>query len=314
MTSAVVFAYHNVGVRCLQVLLAQGVRVPLVVTHFDSPDENIWFESVAAIARRYDINVATPDDPNTREFTDRISALRPDFVFSFYYRRMLKPALLAAGARGALNMHGSLLPKYRGRAPVNWAVINGERETGATLHYMVEKPDAGDIVDQQAVPILADDTALEVFGKVTVAAEIMLDRSLPRLIEGTAPRIRQDLSRGSYFPGRTPQDGHIDWNQSAAAIHNLVRGVAPPYPGAFTSFGGKPARILRTLIEPARRGAHPRPFLFFEDGRCYAQCAGGGVLRIIELELDGRPLAQGQIEFAMGGAPFSLGITETEKS
>jgi methionyl-tRNA formyltransferase len=296
------------------VLLAHGVRVPLVVTHVDIPGENVWFESVAAMARRYDIAVATPDDPNAGHFTDRISPLRPDFVFSFYYRSMLKPALLSAGARGALNMHGSLLPKYRGRAPVNWAVINGERETGATLHYMVEKPDAGDIVDQQAVPILADDTAQEVFAKVTVAAEITLNRSLPRLIDGTAPRIRQDLSLGSYFPGRRSEDGRIDWSRPAAAIHNLVRGVAPPYPGALTSLGGKPARILRTLIEPARRGPLPGPCLFFKDNRCYAQCADGGVLRIIELEWDGTLLAESQIEPAMGGNPLPLGATAMEKT
>jgi methionyl-tRNA formyltransferase len=313
MTTAVVFAYHDVGVRCLQVLLAHGVRIPLVVTHADSPGETIWFESVAAIARRYDIAVASPDDPNTGEFAERIGELRPDFVFSFYYRRMLKSALLSAGTRGALNMHGSLLPKYRGRAPVNWAVINGERETGATLHYMVEKPDAGDIVDQQAIPILADDTAQEVFAKVTVAAEIVLNRSLPRLADGTAPRVRQDLSLGSYFPGRKPEDGRIDWRQPAAAIHNLVRGVAPPYPGAFTSLGGKPARILRTLVEPSRRGPLPGPSLFMEGGRCYALCAGGGVLRIIELELDGRLLAQGQIEHAIGGAPISLAAEALER-
>ena len=314
MTTAVVFAYHNVGVRCLQVLLAQGVRIPLVVTHFDSPAENIWFESVAAIARRYDIVVATPEDPNAGEFAGRVCALRPDFVFSFYYRQLLKPVLLSAGARGALNMHGSLLPKYRGRAPINWAVINGERETGATLHHMVEKPDAGDIVDQQAVPILADDTAQEVFAKVTVAAEITLNRSLPRLIDGTAPRIRQDLSLGSYFPGRKPEDGRIDWSRPASAIHNLVRGVAPPYPGALTSLGGKPARILRTLNEPSRRGPHSGPLLFFDDGRCYAQCTHAGVLRIIELEWDGRLLAERQIKPAMGGAPLPLGTTAMESS
>jgi len=306
MTSAVVYAYHNVGVRCLQVLLAQGVRVPLVVTHFDSPDENIWFESVAALARCYDINVATPDDPNIREFTDRINALRPDFVFSFYYRRMLKPALLAAGARGALNMHGSLLPKYRGRAPVNWAVINGERETGATLHHMMEKPDAGDIVDQQAVPILPDDTAPEVFRKVTFAAEIVLHRSLPLLIAGTAPRIKQELARGSYFGGRKPEDGSIDWNNTAEAVHNLVRGVAPPYPGAFTTIAGKTVRILKSLRQPGRRGMYSTPTLFVEYGVCFAQCADGGVLRIDDIELAGRRLEPREIDRALGPTPLSL--------
>src|SRR5581483_864422 len=172
----------------------------------------------------------------------------PDFLFSFYYRSMLKPPLLAVAARGALNMHGSLLPKYRGRVPVNWAVIRGERETGATLHYMVEKPDAGDIVDQQQVPILPDDTAGEVFNKVTVAAEMVLDRSLPRLIAGTAPRVPQDLSKGSYFGARKPEDGRIDWSQPARTVHDLVRGVAPPYPGAFADVAGRRLRVLRTVV------------------------------------------------------------------
>jgi len=314
MATAVVFAYHNVGVRCLQVLRSQGVRIPLVVTHIDVPAENIWFESVAAIARRHDIAVATPEDPNNGEFVARICNLRPDFVFSFYYRRMLKPALLAAGARGALNMHGSLLPKYRGRAPINWAVIQGERETGATLHHMADKPDAGDIVDQLAVPILGDDTAHEVFAKVTVAAEIVLDRSLPGLIDGTAPRIRQDLSLGSYCCSRKPEDGRIDWSRPAASIHNLVRGVAPPYPGALTSLGGKPARILRTLVEPARPSPYPRPTLFFEKGHCYVQCADGGSLRVLELEWNGEIVAGGRIEAAMGGAPLPLDVPDMEKS
>src|SRR4051794_21564503 len=128
MTRAVVFAYHNVGVRCLRVLIAHGIEVPLVITHRDDPDEAIWFGSVAATAAEYDIATVTDDDPNTPHLLDRIAAIAPDFLFSFYYRRMLKAPLLATPARGALNMHGSLLPRYRGRAPVNWAVLHGEHE------------------------------------------------------------------------------------------------------------------------------------------------------------------------------------------
>src|SRR5262249_22124964 len=158
MPRAVVFAYHNVGVRCLRVLLAHGVEVPLVVTHDDNASETIWFASVAATAAECGIAAATPKDPNATEFVRRVSSLAPDFIFSFYCRATLKSALLRTPPRGALNMHGSLLPRYRGRAPVNWAVLFGERETGATLHYMTEKPDAGDIVAQTAVPILPDDT------------------------------------------------------------------------------------------------------------------------------------------------------------
>ena len=154
MTRVVVFAYHNVGVRCLSVLLAHGMEVALVVTHRDNPKENIWFASVAELAALHGIPIITPDNPNTVEVLEQIRALQPDFLFSLYYREMFKRELLEIPKHGALNMHGSLLPKYRGRVPVNWAIIKGETETGATLHYMTEKPDNGAMLAQQAVPIL----------------------------------------------------------------------------------------------------------------------------------------------------------------
>ena len=303
---AVIFAYHNVGYRCLSVLLAHGVEVVLVVTHRDNPAECIWFESVRALAQLHGLPVATPDDPNTPEFIARIAALEPDLLFSFYYRQMLAAELLAIPTRGALNMHGSLLPRYRGRVPVNWAVINGERETGATLHYMVEKPDAGDIVVQQAVPILPDDTAFDVFNKVTVAAEMALDRILPPLLAGTAPRVPQDLARGSYFGGRKPEDGRIDWRRSAAEIHNLIRGVAPPYPGAFSDVGGRRIRVLRSLIpheQPKRIGF---PALYCADGRCYAECGDGNALRILSMDVDGTMLDQRTFERTGSAPPLRL--------
>lgn len=284
MPSAVVFAYHNVGVRCLSVLLAHGVKVPLVVTHQDNPTENIWFGSVAALAADHGIPVITPEDPNTPEVIETLRALCPDFLFSFYYRHMLKPALLDIPRMGALNMHGSLLPKYRGRVPVNWAIIKGETETGATLHYMTEKPDNGDIVAQQSVPILPDDTAADVFGKVTVAAEMALHSVMPSLLKGSAPRHKQDLSLGAYFGGRKPEDGVIDWSQSAQTIHDLVRAVAPPYPGATTMLMGKPMRILRTLRTD--RSASGQPQFWVEEGSAWASC-GDGVLRVLQFELDG---------------------------
>ena len=290
MTSAVVFAYHNVGARCLRVLLAHGVAVPVVVTHEDNPAETQWFERVADVAADYGIASITPDDPNDAKVVARIRALAPDFVFSFYYRQMLGAEVLAIPARGALNMHGSLLPKYRGRAPVNWAVLNGEREAGASLHYMAAKPDAGDLVAQMAVPILPDDTARDVFDKVTVAAECTLDRALPALVAGTAPRIPLDLAAGSYFGGRKPEDGRIDWSHDAARIHNLVRAVAPPYPGAFTTIAGRPARILRTRVLDAAGPAQP-PSLEVSEGRCVAHCGGGGTLALLNIEVDGRLVA-----------------------
>ena len=295
MSSAVVFAYHNVGVRCLSVLLAHGVDVALVVTHKNNPKETIWFDSVAELAALHGIPTITPDNPNAPEVIAQIRALQPDFFFSFYYREMLKRELLEIPKRGALNMHGSLLPKYRGRVPVNWAIIHGETETGSTLHYMTEKPDNGDIVAQQAVPILPNDTALQVFQKVTVAAEMALNDVLPALLAGTAPRIRQDLDKGGYFGGRKAEDGVIDWSQSAQAIHNLVRAVAPPYPGATTHLTGKTMRVLQTLVTKCTAAGKEQPAFYVKEGRAYAIC-GQGVLRVVQFELDG--IAMSAAEFA----------------
>jgi methionyl-tRNA formyltransferase len=299
VTRAVVFAYHDVGVRCLRVLLGQGIDVPLVITHRDNPAEQIWFASVAQHARWHRLIVATPEDPNSPEFLQQLRAARPDFLFSFYYRHMLGAELLAVAPRGAFNMHGSLLPKYRGRVPVNWAVLNGETETGATLHAMTVKPDAGAIVDAQAVPILPDDTAGEVFRKVCVAAELTLQRALPALVAGSAVLREQNLAAGSYFGGRSAADGAIDWRLGVRAVHNLVRAVAPPFPGAYALAGGMRLRVLRTLCAPDAGVAHRAavtptavaegsalPLLCWRDDEVQAQCADG-VLRLLEFELDG---------------------------
>ena len=272
--TAVVFAYHDVGVRCLRALLDAGVGVPLVVTHRDDPAERVFFGSVAELARSRNLEVLV--DPPIEHLMGRLGS--PDFIFSFYYRRMLPPELLAAARRGAFNMHGSLLPKYRGRAPVNWAVLKGETETGATLHEMVAKPDAGRIVDQQPVPIGPDETAGEVMAKVAVAAEAVLRRSIHNLVSGKAQLKPQDLSKGSYFGGRRPEDGRIDWSASALEIHNLVRAVAPPYPGAFT----ERMKILRTRMEPGRIPRQRGPYQ--EGGEWFAGCGDGKVLRLLEVE------------------------------
>ena len=151
---------------------------------------------------------------------------------------------------------------------------------------MNEKPDNGAIVDQQAVPILPDDTASEVFNKVTVAAEITLYRCLPALLNGTPNLRQQDLSLGKYYGGRKAEDGRIDWMQSAAQIHNLIRAVAPPFPGAFTSLQGKPVKILRSMLAPQNKARSMAPQLYVENNRLYADC-GAGVLRILNIEVDG---------------------------
>jgi methionyl-tRNA formyltransferase len=304
---AVVFAYHDVGVRCLKVLLSAKVEVPLVVTVRDDPQENRWFASVADTAREYGLPAVMPDDAGDAGLAERVAQLAPDFIFSFYYRSMLGEPILRSARLGALNMHGSLLPKYRGRAPVNWAILNGEPQTGATLHYMVARADAGDIIDQLAVPILEDDDAREVFGKVTAAAEIVLARSLPGLIAGTAPRRPQLIEPGQYFGRRRPEDGRIDWSQPAVRIHNLVRAVAPPFPGAFTEVDGRQWRIHRTRVEPRIIMPSQRARLFGAQGACYAACSDGGVLRVLAAATADGPVDLGRMSHELEARPAVLG-------
>jgi methionyl-tRNA formyltransferase len=285
MPSAIVFAYHNVGARCLCVLLNQGVEVREVITHTDQPGENLWFARVADLAQWHGLPVSTPADPNTPAFVARMAALAPDFIFSFYYRQMLGAPLLALPRRGAYNMHGSLLPRYRGRAPVNWAVLHGERETGASLHEMVLKPDAGSLIDQQAVPILIDDTARDVFDKVTVAAEQVLLRALPRLIDGTAQPRALDLAAGSYFGGRTAADGRIDWRQPAERVHNLIRAVAPPYPGAFCDLPEGRLGIARSRLLGNQPGDGQTVRVL--GGYLQVRCGDGAWVQVDGLTLNG---------------------------
>jgi methionyl-tRNA formyltransferase len=295
---AVVFAYHNVGVRCLQAVLNAGVDVKLVVTHADQAGEAIWFDSVAEVARLHGLPCITPVDAKNPDLLARCQALAPEFLFSFYYRHMLPASLLEVPRHGAFNMHGSLLPHYRGRAPVNWAVLHGEHQTGATLHAMTAKPDAGAIVDQCAVPILQNDRAREVFDKVSVAAEIVLARSLPALLAGTAVLKPPLLEQGSYFGGRCAEDGRIAWDASAAHIHNLVRAVAPPeYPGAFfeTAQGQKVviARTLRRSQEPCLSDKRACMALIPHDKGFYLHAADGELLQVLQASVDGQALHGG---------------------
>ena len=302
---AVVFAHHDVGERCLRAVLSAGIEIPLVVTVPDDPAERRWYASVAATAADFELAVATPADANTPALEETLSELAPDFLFSFYYRSLLGAKLLRTARTAALNMHGSLLPRYRGRAPINWAILRGERETGATLHYMVERADAGDIVDAQAVPILIDDDARAVFAKVTVAAETVLVRSLPSLIAGSAPRRPQPLLPGEYFGRRRPEDGRIDWSRPALEIHNLVRAVAPPFPGAFAMVGGERWEIHRTRLS-TRAAPAAGAQLFAADGACFIACADGAVLALLAAASPRGPIDLAALAARLARRPLDL--------
>ena len=254
------FGYSEVGYECLSLLLERGDNVVALITHEDNPHEKIWFKTPAVAAREKSIPVFTPESVNTPEWREKIAALRPDLILSVYYRHMIGTKILALPRLGAWNMHGSLLPKYRGRAPINWAVLHGERRIGMTLHRMVKSADAGAIVDQEGVEIGSHDTAEQAFRKVLPCARRVLARQIDALLAGTARETPQDEGQANYFGGRKPEDGRIGWTQTSAQIFNLIRAVTDPYPGAFTDVG--PARLMVWWAEPdspAARGRRGSP-------------------------------------------------------
>ena len=242
------FGYSEVGHDCLSLLLERGDNVVALITHEDNPHEKIWFKTPAVAAREKDIPVLTPESVNNPEWREQLAALAPDLILSVYYRHMIGTKILALPRLGAWNMHGSLLPKYRGRAPINWAVLHGEPRLGMTLHRMVKSADAGAVVDQDGVDIGPRDTAEQAFRKVMPCARRVLARQIDALLAGTAKEKVQDESQANYFGGRKPEDGRIVWTQTSHQIFNLIRAVTDPYPGAFTDVGG--ARLMVWWAEP----------------------------------------------------------------
>lgn len=253
------FGYSEVGYECLSLLLERGDNVVALITHEDNPHEKIWFKTPAVAAREKNIPVFTPDSVNNPEWREKIAALAPDLIISVYYRHMIGTKILALPPLGAWNMHGSLLPKYRGRAPINWAVLHGEPRIGMTLHRMVKSADAGAVVDQDGVDIGPRDTAEQAFRKVLPCARRVLARQIDALLAGTVTETPQDEAQANYFGGRKPEDGRVAWTQTSRQIFNLIRAVTDPYPGAFADVGA--ARLMVWWGEPdslatkGRRGA-----------------------------------------------------------
>ncbi len=277
------FGYSEVGATCLDLLLERGDVVVALITHEDNPHEKIWFRTPAAAARARGIPVFTPEKVNTPEWFARISALQPDLILSVYYRNMIAERILALARLGAFNLHGSLLPRYRGRAPINWAVLHGEPRIGMTLHRMVKRADAGAIVDQEGVDLGPRDTAEQAFRKVLPCARRILERQIDALLAGTARETPQDESQATTFGGRQPEDGRIAWAQTSAQIFNLIRAVTDPYPGAFTDVG--PARLMVWWAEPdspaARRGGAPGEVLSVQP---LVVATGDGALELTRTE------------------------------
>lgn len=243
------FGYSQIGHRAVHLLAERRDDVLAVVTHRDDPQENRWYKTPAEAAFEHAFPLLYAEDIGPEGVEKLAECLVPDLILSVFYRDLLPDRVLATARTAALNLHPSLLPAYRGRAPLNWALVNGERETGVTLHHMVAKADAGDIVSQRAIPIAPRETALSLYRKIEQAGIEILTEALPLVATGRAPRLPQDLSRSTYFGRRRPEDGRIDWSWPAERIDRLVRAVAPPWPGAFAEIAGR--RVVIAEGEPA---------------------------------------------------------------
>lgn len=281
---AIVLAYHNIGCAGIRALIKHGYEIVAVFTHQDDPTENLWFESVAELAASLGIEVHAPENINHPLWVERIKAMAPDILFSFYYRDMVKEEILSLPPKGCLNLHGSLLPKYRGRCPVNWALVHGETETGVTLHYMTVKPDDGDIVGQERLAISDDDTAHTLHQKMTAKATGLLDATLPLIKSDSAPRLPQNKSESSYFGGRKPADGEIDWSMPAKEVRNLVRAVTRPYPGAFSHIGNRKFMVWSASVLDGASDTIPGTIL---SANPLVIACGAGAIRIEAGQGDG---------------------------
>ena len=290
----VVFAYHNMGLAGLDALFNHGFDVAAVFTHEDDPDENCWFGSVKNWAMKKHITVYTTEEVNSPQWIAKIAAINPDIIFSFYYRKMISREILDLPKIGAFNLHGSFLPAYRGRCPVNWVIINGEAQTGVTLHYMIDKPDAGDIVGQKPVVIGVSDTAKTLYDKLCGAAKDLLDEILPLIKRGQIPRQKQDLKVGSYYGGRRPEDGRIDWKKSADEVYNLIRGVTEPYPGAFALLDNDEKIIIWWAEPVVSKEADIPGKLIMTDKEILVQ-TGKNAIKLLNIEIQGKHFKDTQI-------------------
>lgn len=281
----VVFAYHTFGARALEALVARDERVVAVVSHPDRPSEGDWFESVRDVARAHRLPFLTPASPNTAEVRKALLSLEADVFLSVWYRRLLAPELLALPKVAALNLHGSLLPAYRGRAPLNWVLVNGETRTGVTLHHMTTVADAGDIIAQEPIEIALDDTALTLYRRMVKVGVDLLLQWYPAVLDGTAPRRPQDPGCATIFGRRVPEDGRIRWTWPAARIANMIRAVTHPFPGAFVDDGDSRLFLWAGQVQPRPETSEaPGTLLEIQCGRGITVATGNGAILLTAVQ------------------------------
>jgi methionyl-tRNA formyltransferase len=242
---------------------------------------------LAGVARAHGVPVHVGLDLRSESAVRLLDDLQLDLLVVVGWTRLVPAQVLALPRRGCVGFHASMLPQHRGRAPVNWAIIRGERATGATMLMLDAGADTGVIIDQRPIAIADDDTCATVYRRVAQAGVEMLRGQLDNLLRGCAPARVQCEEDGDVLPKRTPQMGITDWNRTVDELHNWIRALTYPYPGAFSLLDGSPVRLWRA--EPGRRGEYGLPGSFVGcDGDGLQVAARDGTVRLLRVEQDGR--------------------------
>ena len=263
----------EIGFRCLRRVLESGAaRLAAVFSYRVEPPQDAYLEKTLELARSHGVPAHDAAALGRERCRAALASLELDYIIAIKWRTMLPRSIVETARGGLIVFHASMLPRYRGFAPVNWPLINGERETGVSMFYAAEEMDAGDIIEQRARKISDEDDAGTLDAWLNETVETMLEENLPKLADGTASRVPQDHAQATYAIWRGPEDGRIDWSQPTRTIFNLIRGLTSPYPGAFSMLEGRKLVIWSAGIE-----REPRRYVGRIPGKVERIIPGEGV-------------------------------------
>ena len=277
----------DIAATCLQKILADGFQVVGVYTQPDRPKNRgmkLAISPVKALALEKDIPVFQPENFREEETVEQLRSLQPDVVAVVAYGRILPQKVLDIPAKGCINIHASLLPAYRGSAPYQWAVLDGQKKTGVTAMYLCREMDAGDMIDTAETPIGEEETAGELLDRLAVLGADLLSKTLSSIEAGTVTATPQEESLATYAPMLDKSMCPIDWNKTAQQIHDHVRGMNP-WPVATTELGGKRFKIYKTKILDETAAAVPGTVLGLTKTGLKMACSDGVVeIRVLQAE------------------------------
>ena len=282
----VFFGSPDFAVPALKALVDGGHEVAAVVTQPDRPKgrgRKTTPPPVKSAALELGLEVFQPANIKTEDFFDAMSKISPDLFVVVAFGQLLPQRLLDVPEKGAINIHGSLLPKYRGPAPIQWAIINGETETGVTTMYMEKKLDAGDMLLWRATPIYPDDTAGSLHDRLSQIGAELLAETLDRLEKGNLNATAQDPSQATYAPMLEKNDGRIDWEKPAQDIERFIRGMSP-WPGAFTFLDKKRLKIFKAQPAAGEKDVAPGTILKGFENELRVAAGDGSALSVVELQ------------------------------